>query len=41
MRLATALTRALLGLKAPEVAVEAHVAGGLPQFPSREMNPKP
>ena len=32
MRLATTLTRAQLGLKAPEVAVEAHVAGGLPQF---------
>ena len=32
MRLATTLTRALLGLKAPEVVVEAHVAGGLPQF---------
>ncbi len=32
MRLATALTRAQLGIKAPEVAVEAHVAGGLPQF---------
>ncbi|MBL8201192.1 MAG: YifB family Mg chelatase-like AAA ATPase [Chromatiales bacterium] len=32
MRLATTLSRALLGLKAPEVAVEAHVAGGLPQF---------
>ncbi|MEQ1801113.1 MAG: YifB family Mg chelatase-like AAA ATPase [Gammaproteobacteria bacterium] len=32
MRLATTLTRALLGLKAPEVTVEAHVAGGLPQF---------
>jgi magnesium chelatase family protein len=32
MRLATTLTRAQLGLKAPEVVVEAHVAGGLPQF---------
>jgi len=32
MRLATTLTRAQLGLKAPEVTVEAHVAGGLPQF---------
>jgi magnesium chelatase family protein len=32
MPLATALTRAPLGLKAPEVAVEAHVAPGLPQF---------
>jgi len=32
LRLATTLTRAQLGLKAPEVAVEAHVAGGLPQF---------
>lgn len=32
MRLATTLTRALLGLKAPEVVVEAHVSGGLPQF---------
>lgn len=32
MRLATTLTRALLGLRAPEVIVEAHVAGGLPQF---------
>jgi magnesium chelatase family protein len=32
VRLATTLTRALLGLKAPEVVVEAHVAGGLPQF---------
>ncbi len=32
MRLATTLSRALLGLKAPEVLVEAHVAGGLPQF---------
>jgi magnesium chelatase family protein len=32
MRLATTLTRAQLGIKAPEVAVEAHVAGGLPQF---------
>ncbi len=32
MRLATTLSRAQLGIKAPEVAVEAHVAGGLPQF---------
>lgn len=32
MRLATTLTRAQWGLKAPEVLVEAHVAGGLPQF---------
>lgn len=32
MRLATTLTRAQLGLKAPEVVVEAHVGGGLPQF---------
>lgn len=32
MRLATTLSRAQLGLKAPEVTVEAHVAGGLPQF---------
>ena len=32
MRLATTRSRALLGLKAPEVVVEAHVAGGLPQF---------
>ena len=32
MRLATSLTRAQLGLKAPEVVVEAHVGGGLPQF---------
>jgi len=32
MRLAATLTRAQLGLKAPEVTVEAHVAGGLPQF---------
>ncbi|MEO7386065.1 MAG: YifB family Mg chelatase-like AAA ATPase [Gammaproteobacteria bacterium] len=32
MRLATTLARAQLGLKAPEVTVEAHVAGGLPQF---------
>ncbi len=32
MRLATTLTRAQLGLAAPEVVVEAHVAGGLPQF---------
>ncbi|MCL4791942.1 MAG: YifB family Mg chelatase-like AAA ATPase [Gammaproteobacteria bacterium] len=32
MRLATTLTRAQLGLKAPEVMVEAHVGGGLPQF---------
>ena len=32
MRLATTLSRGLLGLKAPEVVVEAHVAGGLPQF---------
>jgi magnesium chelatase family protein len=32
LRLATTLTRAQLGLKAPEVVVEAHVAGGLPQF---------
>jgi magnesium chelatase family protein len=32
VRLATTLTRAQLGLKAPEVVVEAHVGGGLPQF---------
>ncbi|MCE7903743.1 MAG: ATP-binding protein [Gammaproteobacteria bacterium PRO9] len=32
MRLATTLARAQLGLTAPEVVVEAHVAGGLPQF---------
>lgn len=32
MRLATTLSRAQLGLRAPEVLVEAHVAGGLPQF---------
>ena len=32
MRLATTLTRAQLGVKAPEVMVEAHVGGGLPQF---------
>ncbi|MBN8279719.1 MAG: ATP-dependent protease, partial [Gammaproteobacteria bacterium] len=32
MRLAVTLSRGLLGLKAPEVVVEAHVAGGLPQF---------
>ncbi len=32
MRLATTLTRAQLGLRAPEVIVEAHVGGGLPQF---------
>lgn len=32
MRLATTLTRAQLGLRAPEVVVEAHVDGGLPQF---------
>jgi magnesium chelatase family protein len=32
MRLATTFTRAQLGLKAPEVVVEAHVSGGLPQF---------
>ena len=32
MRLAVTLSRGLLGLKAPEVLVEAHVAGGLPQF---------
>jgi magnesium chelatase family protein len=32
MHLATTLTRAQVGLKAPEVAVEAHVASGLPQF---------
>ena len=31
-RLATTFARAQLGLKAPEVAVEAHVGGGLPQF---------
>jgi magnesium chelatase family protein len=32
VRLASTRSRALLGLKAPEVVVEAHVAGGLPQF---------
>jgi len=32
VRLATTRSRGLLGLKAPEVLVEAHVAGGLPQF---------
>ncbi len=31
-RLATTFARVQLGLKAPEVAVEAHVGGGLPQF---------
>lgn len=31
-RLATTFSRAQIGLRAPEVAVEAHVGGGLPQF---------
>src|ERR1700745_2088614 len=32
MRVATVFSRGLAGLEAPLVRVEAHVAGGLPQF---------
>jgi len=34
MRLATTLTRAQLGVKAPEVMVEAHVAAAFRSSPS-------
>ena len=41
MSLAVLTSRALVGLAAPEVSVEVHLANGLPAFTLQENAPRP